>query len=91
MNAVLEQFVKELGAQPDLVEGAGAEAFAQAFEALELEGVKNWHARRFMQAVTWILQQPRTVAEKLEAIEMLVALPRGPRIVSMPQLTGWDT
>jgi hypothetical protein len=45
--------------------------------------------RRLLAALEWILEQPRTVLEKLGAIEKLLDLPPGPRIVRMSQLTGW--
>jgi hypothetical protein len=43
----------------------------------------------FLTALTWIAMRPRTVVEKLDAIQRLIRLP-GPLIVSMRELTGWQ-
>jgi hypothetical protein len=71
------------------LEPALADGFERAFREIEAEGVTNRHARRFMLAVRWILSQPRTLLEKVEALGKLSDLPRGPVIVNMQQLTGW--
>ena len=49
----------------------------------------NKHARRFMLAVRWIITQPRTLVEKIEALGKLSDLPKEPVVVSLPLLTGW--
>jgi hypothetical protein len=71
------------------LEPAVADGFERAFREFEAEGVTNRHARRFMTAVRWIVSQPRTLVQKLEAFGKLSVLPRGPVIVNMNKLTGW--
>jgi hypothetical protein len=67
-----------------------AVGFDLAFRAVQDEGVTNKHARSFLKMVGWIVSQPRTLAERLDALGKLLALPRtGPRIVNLKQLTGW--
>ena len=66
-----------------------ADDWAKALRATEIEAGTNPNAWKFLKMVNWILSQNRTLAEKLDAIEKLILLPPGPRIVRMKQLTGW--
>ncbi len=81
-------FVTDLRAEPSLA--VFADAVAEAHRSLELESVHNHDALQVWRAVNWILRQPRTVREKLDALVKLTSLPAGPRIVRMRHLTGWD-
>jgi hypothetical protein len=66
-----------------------ADDIAKAHRALELESIYSRDAWQVLKAINWILSQPRTIAEKLDALVKLTSLPPGPRIVRMKQLTGW--
>lgn len=86
MTPVFATFVDDLRADPQTVDAA--DTFAEFFREVELSD--NWHIRQFAKALNWILVQPRTVREKIDAILKLLELPPGPRIVSMRLLlTGW--
>jgi hypothetical protein len=90
MNPTLKNFIECLRADPQFAEFA--EGTERAVRDIELEAVRNWHARRFLQALEWIVHpiRGRTIEEKIEAIAKLVSLPPGPRIISMRLLTGWN-
>jgi hypothetical protein len=87
MNAY-KRFIEELRADPRFTNAA--DQAEKEFRQAELETGRNWHQHRFMQAVSWILDQPRTLDEKIEALHRLQSLPPGPRIVSLRRLTGWS-
>ena len=80
-------FVAEMRATPCLADMA--DGFAEAHRAIELESIHNAEARKFLKMQNWIFSQPRTLGEKLGALEKLTSLPPGPRIVRLKQLTGW--
>ena len=87
-HPIVKQFITELRADPQLA--TLADEFDQAARSIEHEAVTNKHARAFFKAVAWIVgRQDRTIAEKIEALGKLLALPRGPIVVGMRKLTGW--
>lgn len=89
MNPTLKNFIENLRVDPRF--SAFADGTESAIRDIELEAVRNWHARRFLQALEWIVHpvRERTIVEKIEAIAKLTSLPPGPRIISMRLLTGW--
>jgi hypothetical protein len=88
MRQVFDSFVEELRADPRL---AGfADDCAKEFREAEIESGHNLQQHKFLRMVAWIIQQPRTLDERIEAIHKLQNLPPGPRIVSMKLLTGWQ-
>ena len=83
-----QDFLAEIHAGLDPALAVG---FDLAFRAVKDEGVTNKHARIFLKLVAWIVVQPRPLAERLDALGKLLALPRtGARIINMRQLTGWN-
>jgi hypothetical protein len=84
MNQAIDQFCSEIG-------GAAGAQLRAAIAATETEAVSNVDARRFLAAISWILEQPRTPVEKLEAIEKLLAMPRGAHVLipSAQKFFGW--
>lgn len=81
-------FVRDLRAEPSLA--VFADAVAEAHRGLELESVHNRDALQVWKAVNWILSQPRTVREKLDALCKLTALPRAHVLIpSMKRFLGW--
>lgn len=90
MNAALESFIADMRADARMSEFA--DRFMKEFREVEAESICNWHALRFLKAVTWIVSQPRTLDEKLEALGKLLSLPKCHVLIpSMRRLTGWDT
>jgi hypothetical protein len=87
MDAVAH-FVEELRAAPEFVGTSVAEDFEATVEALYVEGDDNADAIAMLDAIKWILKQPRTVAEKLEVLHRLSAL-QGKVRINLPKFAGW--
>jgi hypothetical protein len=89
MHPIVNKFIDELrGGDPQLA--AMADEFKQAACAIEHEAVTNRDARTLFKAVCWIIRRnDHTLAERFEALGKLFALPRGPVVIGMKQLTGW--
>ena len=66
-----------------------ADDIAEAHRELALESIHSRDAWQLLKAINWILSQPRTIRERLDALAKLTSLPPGPRIIRMSQLTGW--
>jgi hypothetical protein len=59
--------------------------------ALENEARSNLNARALLAAIRWIVEQPRTPAEKSKALAELFSLPRGQVFIpSAAQFFGWS-
>ena len=81
-------FIFELRSSP--VYASIADDWATAFRELDHEAVHSKDIREFRKGVFWIMSQPRTIEEKIAAIEKFCAL--GPSLVvigSMRFLCGW--
>jgi hypothetical protein len=88
MSPALSGFVAELRGDPH--HAALGDEFDRVARAIEHEAVANKDARAFLKAVAWIVGHPdRTIAERMEALGKLLALPPGPIVVGMRKLTGW--
>jgi hypothetical protein len=87
MSRPLDNFIDELRDDPQLA--AVADEFARAACAIEREARTNRHAGELLKAASWIIRHDdRTLAERIEALGKLVALP-GPIVVNMYELIGW--
>jgi hypothetical protein len=88
MHPSVTHFIAELRGDPQLADLA--DGFNQMACAIERESVTNRDARVFLKAVLWIIKhEDRTLAERIEALGKLLALPRGPVVIGMKKLTGW--
>jgi hypothetical protein len=86
MDAIA-RFIDDVRNAPELAEVA--EACARAMHELDLEGDTNPHAAAVFAGIEWIINQPRTLAEKIEALAKLSAMKGQVRIPSMREFTGW--
>jgi hypothetical protein len=59
-------------------------------EALYLEGDDSADAIALMDAVTWVLKQPRTLDERFEVLGQLLSL-NGKITVDLREFTGWTS
>jgi hypothetical protein len=83
----VQQFIADLRA--DLGDEP-ADLFEQELEATDLAADGCIHHHNFFAALEWIISQPRTVQEKIEAIGKILAMPRtGMIVVRLPQDVGW--
>ena len=83
----LDDFLAELKARPRLL--YTGHALRMAERAVELEG-GTWRSRRYLRAMKFVLNQPRTVEERLSAIEKILALPDGERMPPIAAVAGWS-
>ena len=87
MSAV-KAFLDECRADPRYA--ADAPDIAEALEALYLEGDDTADAIAFMDAVTWVLRQPRALDERFEVLGRLFSL-NGKVTVDLREFTGWKS
>ena len=87
VNAV-DAFLDECRADPRYA--ADAPTIAEALEALYLEGDDSADAIALMDAVTWVLKQPRTLDERFEVLGRLLSL-NGKITVDLREFTGWTS
>jgi hypothetical protein len=87
VNAV-DAFLAECRADPRYA--ADAPTIAEALEALYLEGDDSADAITLMDAVTWVLKQPRTLDERFEVLGRLLSL-NGKITVDLREFTGWTS
>jgi hypothetical protein len=85
--SAVNAFLDECRADPRYA--ADAPAIAEALEALYLEG-DTADAIAFMDAVTWVLKQPRTLDERFEVLGRLFLL-NCKVTVDLREFTGWTT
>jgi hypothetical protein len=86
----IDQFVADLRASP--FHAQFADEVANSLASIDLEGDANPDAAKAYAAISWIIEQPRTLDEKLKALERLARFPRGKvEIASMRQFTGWHS
>ena len=84
----VQQFIADLRAN---IGDEVADQFEQELEATDLAADGCIHHGNFFAALEWILSQPRTVQEKIEAIGKILAMPRGGMIViNLPKDVGWS-
>jgi hypothetical protein len=83
---MLASFVDELRA--DEVLAGEADEFERVFGLLETEAVTNRHAWGLLRAISWVTSQPRTIVERLEAIDKVISVP-APFVGSVKLLVGW--
>jgi hypothetical protein len=69
---------------------ADAPAIAEALEGLYLEGDDSPDAIALMDAVSWVLKQPRTLDERFEVLGRLFSL-HGKFNVDLREFTGWTS
>jgi hypothetical protein len=82
----VDKFIADLRADSRFV--GMAEDFALALSETDLCGDIIPDAAAFYEGVLWILKQPRTTVEKLEAIQRLSSLGKTENL-SMRKFTGW--
>jgi hypothetical protein len=71
--------------------GADGERLREFIHALETNAASNANDRAFLAAIRWVLEQPRTPAEKSKALAELFSLPRGQVFIpSAAQFFGWN-
>jgi hypothetical protein len=59
--------------------------------ALEAAAASNGNDRALLAAIRWVVEQPRTPAEKAKALAELFSLPRGQVFIpSAAQFFGWN-
>jgi hypothetical protein len=87
VNAV-DAFLDECRADPRYA--ADAPAIAEALDALYLEGEDSPDAIALMDAVNWVLQQPRTLDERFEVLGRLFSL-NGKITADLREFTGWTS
>lgn len=85
MPSPIEKFIADLRAW---LGDEVADAMAKALNAIDIEGDGVPDACAFMQAVEWILAEPRTVREKFELIDRLRNL-NGKVTINMREFSGW--
>jgi hypothetical protein len=83
----IERFVAAMRADSRL--SALADTFAAGFEALQREGDENGHAIEAFDAFRWIVRQPRTIDEKLDALQKLTSLQGKVNIPCLRKFLGW--
>jgi hypothetical protein len=85
MIPVLSQFVDEVRAEhghqcaDDIEEGLGA---------IYDEGCDVPDAQTFLDAVVWIVKQPRSLDQRMEAVRKLASL-EGRIRINLPRFLGW--
>jgi hypothetical protein len=84
ISTEVDKFFADMRADPRFADVA--EGMAQALSAIDIEGDGNAHAIVCMQAIEWIMAQPRTLDEKIEALHKLSSI-RGK--VSIPCMRAW--
>jgi hypothetical protein len=83
MHRALDQMCTEIGGD------VGAQ-LRVAIQATETEAVNSVDAHRFLAAFRWIAGQDRSVAEKVEALAKLLALPKCHVVIpSAKAFFGW--
>jgi len=86
--SAVKAFLDECRADPRYA--ADAPAIAEALEALCLEGEDSPDAIALMDAVTWVLKQPRTLDERFEVLGRLFSL-NGKINVDLREFAGWTS
>jgi hypothetical protein len=80
MTRAIDAFVAEVRADPGLA--AHADAVADAFHAVDLEGDGNRNAVAFFEGLLWIIRQPVSMAERVRALHDLAAF-KGEVVVNL--------
>jgi hypothetical protein len=80
MTRAVDAFVAEVRANPDLA--VHADAVADAFHAVDLEGDGNRNAVAFFEGLLWIIRQPVDMAERVRALHELAAF-KGEVVVNL--------
>jgi hypothetical protein len=86
--SAVNAFLDECCADPRYA--ADAPAIAEALKALYLEGDDTADAIAFMDAVTWVLKQPRTLDERFEVLGRLFSL-NDKVTVDLREFAGWTS
>jgi len=86
--SAVDAFLDECRADPRYA--ADAPAIAEALEALCLEGEDSPDAIALMDAVNWVLKQPRTLDERFEVLGRLFSL-NGKINVDLREFAGWTS
>jgi hypothetical protein len=87
VNAV-DIFLNECRADPRYA--ADAPTIAEALEGLYLEGDDSPDAIALMDAMTWVVKQPRSLDERFEVLGRLLSL-NGKINVDLREFTGWTS
>jgi hypothetical protein len=83
VNTALDEFCDDLGVDGDRLR--------EFLHALEINAASNANDRALLAAIRWVLEQPRTPAEKSKALAELFSLPRGQVFIpSAAQFFGWS-
>jgi hypothetical protein len=90
MNPALTAFVDECRADRRLT-ASTADAMEEAFEALHREGDDNGDAMELLDAIRWIVRQPRSIEERMRAINTLLELSGKVAIPSLRRFLKWDS
>jgi hypothetical protein len=84
----VENFIADLADHPRFT--TVASDFERMAQAIKREARRNRHARELLKAFLWIIRHDdRTLEERIGALDKLFALPRGPIVINMYELTGW--
>jgi hypothetical protein len=86
--SAVNAFLDECRADPRYA--AHVPAIAEPLESLYLESNDTADAIAFMDAVTWVLKQPRTLDERIEVLGRLFSL-NGKVTVNLREFTGWTS
>ncbi|WFU37750.1 hypothetical protein QA640_25145 [Bradyrhizobium sp. CB82] len=83
----IKKFVADLRADPELA--ALADDVERALHATDLEADYNDHAAAFFAGVEWLVTQPRSLDEKIEAIAKLANQKGFVHIPNLREFAGW--
>ena len=87
MNITFEKFASEIAADPG-VSADCAEAVLDSLEGLFEEGNDSPDAQALTDCLTWIMRQPRSLIERVQAVESVLKL-EGPVRINVREFLQW--